>query len=224
VKAVKLLLSLGLKVEVPSALRWSGMPYISYGNIAKATAIAKRNLEILKPYVDQGYSLVSTEPTAVYMFREVYPTLAPGDAAEKASASSFPFFGFIQARLKDLGLKPAFPTDEAIGFHIPCHERSVTGGRPAIEFLASAGYEVQVVENGTCCGMAGTFGMKHGDLGYNLSMEVGDHLFRLFRESGRKLVATESSVCSMQISDGVGVRVVHPLHAVEEASPARPST
>jgi Fe-S oxidoreductase len=66
--------------------------------------------------------------------------------------------------------------------------------------------------------MAGTFGMKHGDLGYNLSMEVGDHLFRLFKQSGRKLIATESSVCSMQISDGVGVRVVHPLHATEEVS------
>jgi Fe-S oxidoreductase len=78
------------------------------------------------------------------------------------------------------------------------------------------------VENGTCCGMAGTFGMKHGDLGYNLSMEVGDHLFRLLKESGRKLVATESSVCSMQIADGVGLKVVHPLHAVEELSVPSP--
>ena len=60
--------------------------------------------------------------------------------------------------------------------------------------------------------------MKRGDLGYNLSMAVGDHLFRLFRESGRKLIATESSVCSMQITDGLGVRVVHPLHATEEVS------
>ena len=55
-------------------------------------------------------------------------------------------------------------------------------------------------------------------------MEVGDHLFRLFKESGRKLVATESSVCSMQIADGVGVKVVHPLHAVEEVSSRRPSS
>ena len=75
---------------------------------------------------------------------------------------------------------------------------------------------MQVVENGTCCGMAGTVGMKHGDLGYNISMAVGDHLFRLFRESGLKLVATESSVCSTQIRDGVGLEVVHPLDAVEE--------
>ena len=224
VRAVKILLSLGYRVEVPGALRWSGMPYISYGNIAKATAVAKRNLETLKAYLDQGYSVVSTEPTAVYMLREVYPTLAPGEVAERARQMSFPFFGFVQGRLADLELKPAYPTDDAVGFHIPCHERSVSGGRPAIGFLSAAGYKVQVVENGTCCGMAGTFGMKHGDLGYNLSMEVGDHLFRLFRESGRKLVATESSVCSMQIADGVGLKVVHPLHAVEEVAYQRPSS
>jgi len=220
VRAVKILLALGYKVEVPN-LQWSGMPYISYGNISKATAVTKTNLETLKAYLDQGYSVVSTEPTAVYMLREVYPTLVPGGLAEKAREMSFPFFGFVQGRLADLELRPAFPTAEAIGFHIPCHDRSVSGGRHAIEFLSAAGYKVQIVENGTCCGMAGTFGMKHGDLGYNLSMEVGDHLFRLFKESGRKLVATESSVCSMQIADGVGLKVVHPLHAVEEVSSKR---
>jgi L-lactate dehydrogenase complex protein LldF len=226
-RAFKILLALGYNVEVPN-LRWSGMPYISYGDIAKATAVAKLNLETLRPYLDQGYSVVSTEPTAIYMFREVYPALAPGELAEEAREKSFPFFGFIRGRLRDLELTAAYPTDEAIGFHIPCHDRSVSGGRPAIEFLSSAGYKVQVVENGTCCGMAGTFGMKHGDLGYNLSMEVGDHLFRLFKESGLKLVATESSVCSTQITDGVGIKVVHPLHAVEAPSsgggaPRRPS-
>ncbi len=215
VRAVKILISLGYRVEVPD-LRWSGMPYISYGDIPKATKAAKHNLETLKSYLDRGYSVVSTEPTAVYMFKEVYPTLAPGELAERGRAMSFPFFGFIQSRLAELALKPSFPTDDPIGFHIPCHDRAVSLGGPAVAFLRAAGYEVQVVENGTCCGMAGTFGMKHGDLGYNLSMQVGDHLFRLFRESGRRLVATESSVCSMQLADGAGLKVIHPLYAVEE--------
>ncbi|MDA4117809.1 MAG: LUD domain-containing protein [Thaumarchaeota archaeon] len=220
VRAVKILLSLGYRVEVPD-LRWSGMPYISYGNVAKATEVARENLDSLEKYLDEGYAVVSTEPTAVYMLREVYPKLVPGDLANKARERSFPFFGFIHERLPELELKPSFPTAEPIGFHIPCHDRSVSHGTPAISFLRGAGYRVQVVENGTCCGMAGTFGMKHGDLGYNLSMAVGDHLFRLFRESGRKLVATESSVCSTQISDGAGLKVIHPLYAVEEvAKPA----
>jgi L-lactate dehydrogenase complex protein LldF len=215
VRAYKILVALGYRVEVPP-LSWSGMPYISYGNIAKATEVAKKNLESLKRFLDEGYSIVSTEPTAVYMFRDVYPILVPGELAKRASEASFPFFGFIQGRLTNLNLKPSFSTSNALGFHIPCHDRGVSMGKPAMDFLTAAGYNVQVVEDGTCCGMAGTFGMKHGDLGYNLSMEVGDHLFRLFRSSGLQLVATESSVCSMQIADGVGVKVVHPLRAVNE--------
>ena len=38
VRAVKILLALGYRVELPD-LRWSGMPYISYGDIKKATAM-----------------------------------------------------------------------------------------------------------------------------------------------------------------------------------------
>jgi Fe-S oxidoreductase len=82
-------------------------------------------------------------------------------------------------------------------------------------FLERAGYKVEVVETGTCCGMAGTFGMKHGALGYDLSMAVGDRLFELFNESGTKIVASESSVCAMQITDGTKLRVLHPLYFVE---------
>ena len=89
VRAVRILLALGYKVEVPK-LRWSGMPYISYGDISKATAVAKENLETLKAYLDQGYSVVSTEPTAVYMLREVYPTLVPGELAEKVPRDELP--------------------------------------------------------------------------------------------------------------------------------------
>ncbi len=152
------------------------------------------------------------------MFKEVYPTLVPGALAEKARTASFPFFGFIQEGLGQLELDPVYPTQKPIGFHIPCHDRAVSSGGPAMAFLRAAGYDVKVVEDGTCCGMAGTFGMKKGDLGYNLSMEVGDHLFRLFRGSGLDLVATESSVCSMQISDGVGLKVVHPLLTANHGS------
>ena len=61
----------------------------------------------------------------------------------------------------------------------------------------------------------GTFGMKAGTLGYDLSMAVGERLFELFRKSDCGVVCTESSVCSTQIEDGTGMKVLHPLHLVE---------
>jgi len=121
----------------------------------------------------------------------------------------------LQSSLPSLNLSPSYPTDAEVGFHIPCHERALTGGTAATAFLQRAGYTVRVVETGTCCGIAGTFGMKHGALGYDLAMAVGDRLFKLFDESGTKLVASESSVCAIQINDGTGLKVVHPLYFVK---------
>ena len=56
--------------------------------------------------------------------------------------------------------------------------------------------------------------MKHGPIGYDLSIAVGKKLFDLFKESGCGLIATESSVCAMQLTDGLDVRVMHPLYFV----------
>lgn len=231
-RAVMLLEALDYVVEIPEKLKWSGMPYISYGEISKATQVAIHNLDILSDYVDQGYEIVSTEPTAIYMMREVYPKLmenydsslastGKGNSvdkerlvarAHKIEKVSNSFFQFIQNDLSRLDLRKSFEVEE-IGFHIPCHERALSSGRPALSFLERAGYTVRIVETGTCCGMAGTFGMKHGPLGYDLSMAVGDKLFERFRSSGCKTIATESSVCSTQLLDGLqDARVMHPLY------------
>jgi L-lactate dehydrogenase complex protein LldF len=213
-RAVLLLRKIGYEVIVPE-LRWAGMPYVSYGDLDKATETAAYNLKVLEPLLASGYGIVSTEPTAVYMLKEMYPKLSPGPVSTKAAAVSGGFFATIQQHLAGADLKPAFPIGETIGFHIPCHERALTVGVPALAFLKRAGYDVQTVETGTCCGMAGTFGMKHGALGYDLSMAVGERLFKMFDESKTKLVASESSVCAMQINDGTGLRVMHPLYFVE---------
>ena len=214
VKAVGILRSIGYKVVVPE-VKWSGMPYIAYGEVRKAAKVSEYNLKILVRYVEDGYEIVSTEPTATYMLRGPYRKLAPGREAEVVAKHSFSFFEFIEEKLHALSLSPLFDTQGEIGFHIPCHDRGLTNGRSAVAFLSRAGYRVKLVEDGTCCGMAGTFGMKHGPLGYELSIAVGERLFALFRESGCRVVATESSVCSTQINDGTGLKVLHPLHMVK---------
>lgn len=214
VKAVKVLTALGYRVEVPD-LKWSGMPYISYGEVRKAQKVAEHNLRILAAYVRDGYEVVATEPTATYMLRDAYLKLVPGEAARIVAVRSHQFFEFIEPHLGKLQLRAAKATEGEVGFHIPCHDRALTSGGPAIKFLSSSGYNVRVVETGTCCGMGGTFGMKAGTLGYDLSVAVGDRLFELFKESHCAIASTESSVCAAQIQDGTGLKVIHPLHLVD---------
>ncbi|MDG6993012.1 MAG: LUD domain-containing protein [Nitrososphaerota archaeon] len=214
VKAVKMLAALGYEVEVPK-LKWSGMPYISYGEVRKAAKVAAYNVKALAGYVQDGYEVVSTEPTAAYMLRDAYLTLAPGEGSRLVAAHSHPFFEFVEPGLGRLNLAPSRGAGAELGFHIPCHDRALTGGGPAVRFLTAAGYKVDIVETGTCCGMGGTFGMKSGTMGYDLSNAVGERLFDLFRGSRCGLACTESSVCAAQIHDGTGLQVLHPLHLVD---------
>jgi Fe-S oxidoreductase len=65
--------------------------------------------------------------------------------------------------------------------------------------------------------MGGTFGLKAGALGYELSMAVGKPLFKLFIDSGVDAIVTESSVCAIQLREGTGLPVYHPLELVRNA-------
>ena len=216
-RAIEILERLGYSVMIPD-VRWSGMPYISYGRLDKASRLAAGNVRVLGALADQGYDIVSTEPTAVYMLRKVYPKLLENDdQATKVAERSNGFFEFIQRDLSQLPLRSNRDSDGVVGFHIPCHDRALTSGIPAMRFLERAGYRVRPVETGTCCGIAGTFGMKQGWLGYDLSMAVGAKLFEQFRNSGCNLIATESSVCTLQLHDGLGADILHPLDMVTVA-------
>jgi len=43
---------------------------------------------------------------------------------------------------------------------------------------------------------------------------VGEPLFELFKESEVDVIITESSVCKMQLEDGTGLKVLHPLELI----------
>jgi glycerol-3-phosphate dehydrogenase subunit C len=76
------------------------------------------------------------------------------------------------------------------------------------------GLQVQVFGD-RCCGLAGTFGLKKEN--YDLSMEIGENLFKEIRKSGVDRVVTSCGSCAMQIAQGTGLKVVHPLTLLAEA-------
>jgi len=217
VRAVNLLQQSGVEVILPPKLKPSGMPYISYGELEKARKIAEWNVNILADYIEKGYQIVSTEPTAVYCLRFAYPKLlGNSEGSVKVANNSYEYFEFLE-KINSTPMKKfgnGTSDDGAIGFHIPCHQRALSSGKFTIAALEKAGYRVKVIETGTCCGMAGTFGLKKGPLGYDLSLAVGKPLFDLFNKEDPpiKIIATESSVCTMQLEDGTKCELVHPLN------------
>jgi iron-sulfur cluster protein len=210
--AVELLETRGCKVLMPPQ-KGCGYPYIGYGDLTQARKVAEENVRSLAFYTQQGYDIVSTEPTAVYCLKISYPKLLDGrqDAIDVANRTYeyFEYLGLLEAEKPDdmrINL-----TGRRFGFHIPCHQRSLGAGAQALTYLKRRGAQVEVIETGTCCGMAGTFGLKEGMLGYELSQAVGQPLFDLFNNASIEAIVTESSVCKIQLLEGTGLRVYHPL-------------
>jgi len=210
--AVNFLKQAGLKIMMPKQ-KTSGYPYISYGELKKARRIASYNIRNLWPLVNEGMTVITLEPTAAYALKFCYPKLLQ-DSPEAAhvAANTYEFFEWLQIQVQQGSIKLPHLNDKVrYGFHIACHERACSSGMATLSILRQIGLEVEVIETGTCCGMAGTFGMKRGPLGFDLSMQVGQPLFELFEARNVEKIITESSVCTMQLQDGTGLPVVHPL-------------
>jgi glycerol-3-phosphate dehydrogenase subunit C len=52
---------------------------------------------------------------------------------------------------------------------------------------------------------------------YDLAMEIGKPLFEEIKKSGVDRVVTGCGSCAMQIAQGTGLKVVHPLTLLAEA-------
>lgn len=214
--AIERLASYGCEVIFPPQ-KACGYQYVGYGDLTGARKIADENVRSLNYYAKQGYDIVSTEPTAVYCLKISYPKLLNWreDAVEVA-ARSYEYFEYLENLEIENPSRENLPhlTGKRFGFHIACHQRALGSGAHAMAYLKRRGADIEVVETGTCCGMAGTFGLKHGMLGYELSQAVGKPLFQEFENSGVGSIVTESSVCKMQLQEGTGLKVWHPLELI----------
>jgi Fe-S oxidoreductase len=208
--AVRAMEALGCEVLMPPQ-SGCGYQYIAYGDLTAARQVAEENIRRLAPYVERGYDVVTLEPTATYSLRLSYPKLLDHrKEVEAVAAKSYELFEYLLMLEQSVEAPPVL-RGRRLGFHISCHQRPLGGGRHAIEYLRRRGAQVEVIETGTCCGMAGTFGLKAGLLGYELSQAVGEPLFDAFRQSGVETIVTESSVCTIQLREGTGLPVRHPL-------------
>ena len=214
--AVRTLEALGCVVVMPRQLG-CGYQYIAYGDLKAARRVAEENIRRLAPYVAEGYDVVAIEPTATYCLRLCYAKLLDhGKEAEAVAAKTFELFEYLGMLEQSVEVPPAL-RGRRFGFHISCHQRPLGGGRHAIECLRRRGAEVEVIETGTCCGMGGTFGLKAGLLGYDLSQAVGEPLFDAFRQAAVEAIVTESSVCTIQLQEGTGLPVRHPLELLKDS-------
>ncbi len=216
--AVEALEQAGCRVVAPKQ-KAAGYPYIAYGDLDRARKTALHNVAALAPFVEEGFEIVAIEPTAAYCLAVSYSKLLPDSRrAVQVAAGTHELLEFLNKLEAESGRTPLESLKGMkLGFHCSCHQRPLGCGDGTVQWLRRRGAVVERIETGTCCGMGGTFGLKAGPLGHALSRAVGEPLFEKFKQAEIDAVVTESSVCKIQLAEGTGLPVFHPLQLLKNS-------
>jgi FAD/FMN-containing dehydrogenase/Fe-S oxidoreductase len=200
----------GISVYVPPHQLPSGMPAMAQGAVDDARRMAQRNVPLLAEAVRQGYQIITTEPSAALCLQQEYVHLLGDDEALLVAQHTHDACDYLwqlhQAGKLELDFRPINAT---VGYHLPCHLRSLEVGSPGENLLRLIpGLSVQRIEKG-CSGMAGTYGLKRRN--YRASLRIGWGLISALRRPQLQIGATECSTCKIQMEQGASKPTLHPL-------------
>ncbi len=204
-----------IEVVVPPQKSAAATP-IGYGDIESARKSIRYNLRQLLPYVENGYKIVCSEPTATMCLKSEWSQVEPGRDTERLSRATWELGSFLRDLRRRGMLKDDFArVDLSLDYHASCHLKSLRDDLPAVELLHDVpGIEVEVIEAG-CCGLAGTWGFQKRN--FETSMEIGRELTRRLRASGAPACMSECAACRMQMSFASGKPALHPVKLIAEA-------
>lgn len=221
IKAIRVLNYLGYRV-LTVGHEVSGRTFLSKGYLRKAAKIAKNNVSIFAPLIDETHPLIGIEPSAILTFRDEYPDLLRGEdkiASQKVAKNSLMIEEFL-VREQEKGNISAesFTSQElTIKLHGHCQQKAIASTMPTIKMLSlPLNYHVQEIPSG-CCGMAGSFGYEKEH--YDLSMKIGGLVLfpGIQHLKDDVVIAAPGTSCRHHILDGTGKKAVHPVEVLYEA-------
>jgi glycerol-3-phosphate dehydrogenase subunit C len=209
--AIAVLEMLGCRVILPPQ-RCCGLPLQSNGFFPAARRQAKTNIRLLLPFVEAGLPIVGTSTSCTLALKHDYRTILgiEDEAAEVVALNTFDIFEFIEARLGEaLDRAELSPIEASALYHPPCQLKSHFMGTPAVRVLHRIPGLRMILSESECCGIAGTYGLKHEK--FAVARAVGTGLFKQAAESGTEFVVSDSETCRWWIAQHSGRRVIHPI-------------
>ena len=216
--AVEVLEAANVRVEIPGDLAPSGRAAFSLGFLDSAEEHAQRNVDVLAPRVDDGWSVVFVEPSDAVMFQDEYLDLLDGEAVEKVSAAAYGVMEYLDGLAVEESI--SFEANERLSYHGHCNQKATNKDHHAVGVLRRAGYAVDPLDS-TCCGMAGSFGYEAEH--YDISKAIGELLFEQVEASEADTVTAPGASCRSQLGDRDGeTKPPHPIEKLAEAVESTP--
>ena len=212
---VKVLEANGIEVVVPEQ-RCCGIALITMGAEHSVVADARRNLEILLPLVDRGFTVVASAPSCGLALIEDYPRILGTEEARHLAAHTIDIHQYLW-KLHERGeLRTDFkPVPISVVYHNACHSVAQGITEEPIRLLKLVpGVEVRPIDD-SCCGIAGTYGMKSEN--YDRAQEIGAPLFKELERTKAEAILTGCGTCNIQIAHGAKREVVHTMAILRRA-------
>lgn len=206
--AVRVLERSGVEVVVPPQ-RCCGMPFLDSGDLDSARENRRSNVDSFLPFVRAGIPIVTSGPTCSLTIRKEYPILGGEPDVAEVSAATLDLSEYLMKRHAAGKLALEFASSPGrVLYQVACHLKVQDIGFRSRDLLALIpGTQVSIVEK--CTGHDGTWSMKREY--FPISMDVGRPAFEAVEASGADVVASDCPLAALQIRQGTGIAVRHPI-------------
>jgi len=195
--------------------RCCGMPLWHSGDVEAAIETARQNVSSLLRFMNDGRTIVATNPTCSQMLRVEYPRLLGTEDAKKIAARTMDPMEFLARLAADGKLKRDFKTGAGkVNYHMPCHLRAQNVGyktRDVLSLLPDT--KIKVVEE--CSGHDGTWAMKKEN--FEASLKWGSRAFREMTEGEPDVTCSDCPLAAIQIEQGTGRRTLNPIQILAKS-------
>ncbi len=211
--AVRVLQAAGYAVHVPRRAAGGhlccGRTYLATGMVDAAKARLRELHAALLPFAQRGIAIVGLEPSCLLSLRDEALALGLGADAATVAAQALMFEEFV-AREARAGrfAAPLRAATQAMRVHGHCHQKAFGVMAPVLEVLKLIPGAAPETIEGSCCGMAGSFGMEAEHHAVSLQMAEAD-LLPAVRAAPDALIIADGTSCRHQIADGTGREARH---------------
>jgi len=200
-------------------LQCCGMPAWERGQLDQLREMAKNNLDVLMPSVENGAKVVAINPTCSMMMRREYPELLSGKdrvRAQKLSEAIRDPGEYLWSIRKEARFNTDFKSspDGPVAYHAPCHLRAQNVGFKSRDLLRKIpGVKPKTVME--CCGHDGTYAMTVE--GFEPSIRIGQKSFDGMNEAESEVWATDCPLAAIQFEQHANTKPMHPMSILANA-------
>lgn len=195
-----------------------GMPKLELGDFKSVEKLMQHNIDLMLPYVDKGYKILTPIPSCVLMFKQELPLLfMQNEQVRKIRDAVRDPFEFLLSLHKDNDLRLDFKHSLGdVFYHQPCHSQVQNIGTKVKEILSLIP-ETTITVTQRCSGHDGTYGVKVPY--FEISMKIGRPIAAEIKQKNPTVYTSDCPMAGQHIADNLQDKQtpIHPISLLKKA-------